>query len=300
MSRKKKNPPTTAAGLPPLTIGSRVRCTDDGVPGRIVWANAVSVKIRWDDGEQVTWRRDALAGKPIEIFDAAAAPAESPSTEAPAVEPAAGQVVAEPPPAEEATASATPERVNATAVPATEPTGGPQDADVQTAAVPAEAATPVAAGGAPTTEAPLPGASPTEGAPVGTPTAEAAPADALLGEPPQPQAASAEAPTAETTKAPKPKKPRRRKAAKSGVDGAGAKKLSALDAAAKVLAEARRPMGCKELIGAMAAQGSWSSPGGKTPDATLYSALLREITTRGEASRFRKVGPGQFVLNPGA
>ena len=26
----------------------------DGVVGRIVWANAVSVKIRWDDGEQVT------------------------------------------------------------------------------------------------------------------------------------------------------------------------------------------------------------------------------------------------------
>ena len=27
------------------------------------------VKIRWDDGEQVTWRRDSLAGRPIEILD---------------------------------------------------------------------------------------------------------------------------------------------------------------------------------------------------------------------------------------
>ena len=30
------------------------------------------MKIRWVDGEQVTWRRDARAGKPIEILDATA------------------------------------------------------------------------------------------------------------------------------------------------------------------------------------------------------------------------------------
>jgi hypothetical protein len=28
-------------------------------------------------------------------------------------------------------------------------------------------------------------------------------------------------------------------------------------------------MTCKELIGAMAAKGYWTSPGGKTPEATL-------------------------------
>jgi hypothetical protein len=33
--------------------------------------NAVSVKIQWDDGEQVTWKRDALATRPLEILDAA-------------------------------------------------------------------------------------------------------------------------------------------------------------------------------------------------------------------------------------
>jgi hypothetical protein len=33
-----------------LKIGSRVRCTDDGVEGRITWANGISVKIQWDDG----------------------------------------------------------------------------------------------------------------------------------------------------------------------------------------------------------------------------------------------------------
>jgi hypothetical protein len=70
--------PCVATALP----RSRVRCTDDGVEGRIVWANGTSVKIQWDDGEQVTWRRDALASKPIDILDSAAARNESPSTEA--------------------------------------------------------------------------------------------------------------------------------------------------------------------------------------------------------------------------
>src|SRR6516225_5897958 len=58
-------------GMTALKIGSRVRCTDDGVEGRITWANGVSVKVRWDDGEQVTWRRDSLAERPIEILDPA-------------------------------------------------------------------------------------------------------------------------------------------------------------------------------------------------------------------------------------
>src|SRR5579884_3000386 len=57
-----------------------------------------------------------------------------------------------------------------------------------------------------------------------------------------------------------------------------AKKLSALDAAAKVLGEAGAPMNCKEMIEAMATKGYWTSPGGKTPHATLYAAILREIS----------------------
>jgi hypothetical protein len=67
-SSKTKPPTTSSTSSPALRIGSRVRCTDDGVEGRIIWANAISVKIRWDDGEQVTWRRDALADRPIEIL----------------------------------------------------------------------------------------------------------------------------------------------------------------------------------------------------------------------------------------
>src|SRR6516165_6214744 len=53
------------------------------------------------------------------------------------------------------------------------------------------------------------------------------------------------------------------------------KRLSALDAAAKVLAESGQPMRCTELIAAMASKGYWTSPGGKTPASTLYSALLQ-------------------------
>jgi hypothetical protein len=71
------------------------------------------------------------------------------------------------------------------------------------------------------------------------------------------------------------------------------KKLSALDAAAKVLAEEGRPMTCQEMIDAMAAKGYWTSPGGKTPAATLYSALLRELA-KGAASRFVKTERGKF------
>ncbi len=76
-----------------------------------------------------------------------------------------------------------------------------------------------------------------------------------------------------------------------------AKKLSALDAAAKVLGQKKKPMSTKELIEAMSAKGYWQSPGGKTPSATLYSAMLREINTKGKESRFKKVERGQFTIN---
>ncbi len=80
------------------------------------------------------------------------------------------------------------------------------------------------------------------------------------------------------------------------------KKASALDAAARVLSEKGVAMTCQELIGAMAAKGYWTSPGGKTPHATLYSAMLRELATKGDASRFRKAAPGRFAAAdaPGA
>jgi hypothetical protein len=76
-------------------------------------------------------------------------------------------------------------------------------------------------------------------------------------------------------------------------------KLSALDAAAKVLSEAGEPMNAKSMIETMAAKGYWSSPGGQTPHATLFAALIREIKIKGTESRFAKVDRGQFALNDG-
>ena len=78
---------------------------------------------------------------------------------------------------------------------------------------------------------------------------------------------------------------------------AKAKKLSAIDAAAKVLADAKKPLNAKEMIEAMAAKGLWTSPGGKTPHATLYSAILREINAKGKEARFKKTDRGHFTVN---
>jgi HB1, ASXL, restriction endonuclease HTH domain len=72
------------------------------------------------------------------------------------------------------------------------------------------------------------------------------------------------------------------------------KKLSALDAAAKILAESGKAMNCKEMIDAMAKKGYWTSPGGATPWATLYSAILRELKTKGKEARFKKAERGKF------
>ena len=85
---------------------------------------------------------------------------------------------------------------------------------------------------------------------------------------------------AKSAKAPKEAKPKR---------------VSALDAAAQVLAKSEVPMRAKELIAAMEKQGLWSSPGGKTPHATLYAAMIREIAALGDRARFKKHERGVFV-----
>lgn len=93
-----------------------------------------------------------------------------------------------------------------------------------------------------------------------------------------PQAATAETGKAAKTKKVKPKK------------------MSALDAAAKLLGETGTAMTTNEMIEGMAKRGFWSSPNGATPAATLYSALLREITGKGKQSRFAKTERGKFAL----
>ncbi len=89
------------------------------------------------------------------------------------------------------------------------------------------------------------------------------------------------------TKAKREKKPAEPKQAKP-------RPLSGLDAAATVLLKAGIAMNPKAIVDAMAAAGLWSSPGGKTPHSTLYSAMVREIKTKPTTSRFRQTGPGMF------
>jgi hypothetical protein len=82
-----------------------------------------------------------------------------------------------------------------------------------------------------------------------------------------------------------------KQSAAKGQDG----QLSCLNAAAKVLAEKGVPMNCKEMIEAMATKGYWTTPGGKTPHATLYSSIAREIRDKGKDSRFKKSERGKFT-----
>ena len=90
------------------------------------------------------------------------------------------------------------------------------------------------------------------------------------------------------------RKPKTR-AGKAKNEAAATDKLSALDAAAKVLQEAGQPMNCQEMIKAMDNKGYWTSPAGKTPAATLYSSILRELKSKAKQARFQKTARGQFV-----
>lgn len=73
-----------------------------------------------------------------------------------------------------------------------------------------------------------------------------------------------------------------------------AKRPSGLDAAALVLREAKSPMSAPELVAAMLERGLWRT-GGKTPAATIYAAMIREIKAKGSDARFTKVERGRFT-----
>jgi hypothetical protein len=92
------------------------------------------------------------------------------------------------------------------------------------------------------------------------------------------------------------RKPRTR----STKTGDGAKKRTGiLDAAAQILAKAKEPMGCKDIVEQAIAKKLWSTSG-KTPSATLYAAIIREIANKGKDARFVKVERGRFELRKGA
>jgi hypothetical protein len=73
------------------------------------------------------------------------------------------------------------------------------------------------------------------------------------------------------------------------------KKISQIDAALRILAKSKEPMNCQAMVEAMSAQGLWTSPGGRTPHATLYASILREINAKGKDARFKKIDRGQFT-----
>ena len=91
-----------------------------------------------------------------------------------------------------------------------------------------------------------------------------------------------------TKKAAKPATPKAKKAKP-------AKKLSQINAAIRVLAETKEPMGCKAMVEVMQAKGYWTSPNGKTPAQTLCASILRDIR-KGKNARFVKADRGTFGL----
>ena len=68
---------------------------------------------------------------------------------------------------------------------------------------------------------------------------------------------------------------------------------SVLDGAATILSNASTPMSCGEMIDAILKRKLWTTKG-KTPAATLSSAILREIQRKGKESRFVKAERGRF------
>ena len=89
---------------------------------------------------------------------------------------------------------------------------------------------------------------------------------------------------------------KKRVAKKKSENNAGdTKKLSCVKAALQVLETASEPMNTQEMIAAMVEQDLWESPGGKTPHATLYSAILRDLA-KGDESRFVKTERGRFTV----
>ena len=107
----------------------------------------------------------------------------------------------------------------------------------------------------------------------------------------EPKGAKAERGTKKATAEKPAKAPKTAKEKKPAAE----KKMSAIDAAAKLLGETGEPMNCKAIIEGIAAKGYWTSPGGKTPHATLYSAIIREISVKGQEARFTKTERGQFA-----
>ena len=92
-------------------------------------------------------------------------------------------------------------------------------------------------------------------------------------------------PAAKVAKTPKPKK---------------TKKIPGLTAAFMVLVDADKELGVKKIVEIAAEKGWWKS-GAATPHSTIYAAIIREIGTKGNDSRFqrgKKRGTFRAICSP--
>ena len=88
---------------------------------------------------------------------------------------------------------------------------------------------------------------------------------------------------------------RGRDVGQKGAPQAKEKRLGLVDAAIQVMKAAGKPMNCKDIVKVILEKKLWETTG-KTPDATLYSSILRDIQKKGAEARFKKVDRGQFAL----
>ena len=85
-----------------------------------------------------------------------------------------------------------------------------------------------------------------------------------------------------------------RKAKKAKNAEPKAERHSLLNLAADVLLKAKKPLSTGEMVEKVLATTDWKTEG-KTPAATLYAAILREMKVKGTGSRFVKTGPNLFA-----
>ncbi len=90
----------------------------------------------------------------------------------------------------------------------------------------------------------------------------------------------------------KPVQPREKKQRPAESDKP--KRRGALDLAAELLSQSPAPMTTAAMVAVMLERKLWFT-NGKTPAATLYAAIIREISAKGKDSRFVKTARGQFA-----
>jgi len=73
--------------------------------------------------------------------------------------------------------------------------------------------------------------------------------------------------------------------------------MTFLEAAYKILKKKRKPLHSKEIL-KIALKKNFIKTKGKTPEATMNAVLLRDIKVKRNKSKFVKVGPCTFAVNP--